>query len=145
MFTTLTKEAFPVIRYRTRDLTELLPGSARPGMRRIAKITGRNDDMIILRGVNLFPTQIEEIALEQHALSTHFIIELTRVGKLDSLTIKIEPREGISADQASWAANTPPAGHQDAHRVLSRCRACCLRDSVERSQGKLKRVYDLRE
>ena len=78
VFTSLTKEAFPVIRYRTRDLTRLLPGTARPGMRRIEKITGRNDDMIILRGVNLFPTQIEEIVLGIEQLTPHFILELTR-------------------------------------------------------------------
>lgn len=144
VFTTLTKEAFPVIRYRTRDLTKLLPGTSRPGMRRIAKITGRNDDMIILRGVNLFPTQIEEIAFEQHALSAHFIIELTRVGKLDSLTIKIEPREGIADDQASWAANA-------LQQVIKTRIGCSVNvelvacKTLERSQGKLKRVYDLRE
>lgn len=143
VFTTLTKEAFPVIRYRTRDLTELLPGTARPGMRRIAKITGRNDDMIILRGVNLFPTQIEEIALEQHALSTHFIIELTRTGKLDSLTVKIEPREDATDDEASWSANALQ------HTVKTRI-GCSIgvelvpAGSLPRSQGKLKRVYDLR-
>src|SRR5690606_15792195 len=144
VFTTLTKEAFPVIRYRTRDLTALLPGTARPGMRRIAKITGRNDDMIILRGVNLFPTQIEEIALEEHRLSTHFILELTRNGNLDSLTVKIEPREEVTAADA-----------QEALANLQRCIKTRIGVTVEvelvapgtlaRSQGKLKRLYDLRE
>lgn len=143
VFTTLTKEAFPVIRYRTRDLTELRPGTARPNMRRIAKITGRNDDMIILRGVNLFPTQIEEIALEQHALSTHFIIELTRVGKMDSLTVKIEPREGSSEDEASWAANALQQGIKT--RVGSSVGVELVEcGSLPRSQGKLQRLYDLR-
>ena len=143
VFTTLTKEAFPVIRYRTRDLTTLLPGTARPGMRRIAKITGRNDDMIILRGVNLFPTQIEEIALEQPDLSSHFVLELTRNGKMDALTVKIEPREGVEEADAAAAA-----------KALQQCiktRIGCSvgvevvpAESLERSQGKLKRLYDLR-
>src|SRR5882757_6201446 len=89
VFTSLTKRAFPILRYRTRDLTTLLPGTARPSMRRMAKITGRNDDMIILRGVNLFPTQIEEIVLGVPALSTHFILELSRPDRMDHLTVKI--------------------------------------------------------
>src|SRR5213079_235913 len=81
VFTSLTKEAMPVIRYRTRDLTRLLPGTARPGMRRMEKITGRTDDMIILRGVNLFPTQIEELIMGIPALSPHFQLHLTRDGR----------------------------------------------------------------
>lgn len=143
VFTTLTKQAFPVIRYRTRDLTQLLPGSARPAMRRIAKITGRNDDMIILRGVNLFPTQIEELALEQSALSSLFVLELTRQNKLDVLTVKIEPREESSARESA-----------DAAAALQKCIktrigvsvgiAVVPYGSLERSQGKFKRLYDLR-
>src|SRR5215831_13540055 len=92
VFTSLTKEAFPVIRYRTRDLTRLLPGTARPGMRRMEKVTGRSDDMIILRGVNLFPTQIEEILLATDWCGGHFILELTRDGRMDELTIHAEVR-----------------------------------------------------
>ena len=80
VFTSLTKEGFPIIRYRTRDLTRLLPGTARPGMRRMEKVTGRSDDMIILRGVNVFPTQIEEALLATDWCGGHFIIELTREG-----------------------------------------------------------------
>ena len=143
VFTTLTKEAFPVIRYRTRDLTTLLPGTARPGMRRIAKITGRNDDMIILRGVNLFPTQIEEIALEQPELSTHFVLELTRNGKMDALTVKIEPREGVEEADAVTAAKTL----QQCIKTRIGCSVgveVVPAESLERSQGKLKRLYDLR-
>ena len=83
VFTSLTKEAMPVVRYRTRDLTRLLPGTARP-MRRIEKITGRSDDMIILRGVNLFPTQIEELILRVPSLSPHFQCELARPGRMDT-------------------------------------------------------------
>lgn len=144
VFTTLTKEAFPVIRYRTRDLTELRPGTARPSMRRIAKITGRNDDMIILRGVNLFPTQIEEIVLEDPNLSTHFILELTRQGTLDSLTVKIEPREAVSEQDAAASARTLQ------HHVKSKIGVSVgveivPRGSLPRSQGKLQRLYDLRE
>jgi phenylacetate-CoA ligase len=143
VFTTLTKEAFPVIRYRTRDLTTLLPGTARPGMRRIAKITGRNDDMIILRGVNLFPTQIEEIALEDPRLSTHFVLELTRKGKMDALTVKIEPREGVSHDEAIAAAST--LQHHIKSRIGTSVKVELVPEgSLERSQGKLKRLYDLR-
>ena len=143
VFTTLTKEAFPVIRYRTRDLTALLPGTARPGMRRIEKITGRNDDMIILRGVNLFPTQIEEIALEQPELSTHFVLELTRNGKMDALTVKIEPREGVAEADALAAAKTL---QQCIKTRIGTSVAVELvpAESLERSQGKLKRLYDLR-
>src|SRR6202158_361196 len=87
VFTSLTKEAFPIIRYRTRDLTRLLPGTARPGMRRMEKVTGRSDDMIILRGVNVFPTQIEEVLLGTDWCGGHFVIELTREGGMDEKTV----------------------------------------------------------
>src|SRR5579883_1054649 len=90
VFTSLTKEAFPIIRYRTRDLTRLLPGTARPGMRRMEKVTGRSDDMIILRGVNVFPTQIEEILLAADWCGGHFVIELTREGRMDEMTVLAE-------------------------------------------------------
>ena len=95
VFTSLTKEAFPIIRYRTRDLTRLLPGTARPGMRRMEKVTGRSDDMIILRGVNVFPTQIEEILLAVEACSGHYQIELTRDGRMDEMTVHAEIREEV--------------------------------------------------
>ncbi|NUR86726.1 MAG: AMP-binding protein, partial [Nonomuraea sp.] len=94
VFTSLTKEAMPVIRYRTRDLTRLLPGTARPAFRRMEKVTGRTDDMIILRGVNVFPTQIEELVLRVPALSPHFQLRLTRPGRLDVLTVRVEARPG---------------------------------------------------
>src|SRR5579875_1584534 len=102
VFTSLTKQAMPVIRYRTRDLTRLLPGTARP-MRRMEKITGRSDDMIILRGVNLFPTQIEELILRVPALSPHFQCVLTRPNRLDALTVRVERRVDASADDAASA------------------------------------------
>src|SRR5271163_1672831 len=92
VFTSLTKEGFPVIRYRTRDLTRLLPGTARPGMRRMEKVTGRSDDMIILRGVNVFPTQIEEALLATEWCGGHFIIELTREGRMDQMAVLAEAR-----------------------------------------------------
>ena len=105
VFTSLTKEAMPIIRYRTRDLTRLLPGTAR-SMRRIQKITGRDDDMIILRGVNLFPTQIEELILTEQALAPQFQCVIDRKGRMDTLTVKVEPRPDASADarQAATAS-----------------------------------------
>ncbi len=103
VFTSLTKEAFPVIRYRTRDLTRLLPGSART-MRRFDKITGRSDDMIIIRGINVFPSQIEELILKQTELVPNYQLELTRNGNLDSMIVNIELRQGIDANTAAQSA-----------------------------------------
>src|SRR5947208_1235622 len=97
VFTSLTKEAMPMIRYRTRDLTRLLPGTART-MRRIEKVTGRSDDMLILRGVNVFPTQIEELILRTEGLSPHFQLVLARPGRLDELTVRVEARPDAAAD-----------------------------------------------
>ncbi|WP_375339568.1 phenylacetate--CoA ligase PaaK [Microbacterium rhizophilus] len=144
VFTTLTKEAFPVIRYRTRDLTRLMPGSAYPAMRRIEKITGRNDDMIILRGVNLFPTQIEEIALEIEHLTPHFILELTKRGRMDELTVKIECTPGVSRETSESAALILQL------RVKERIGTTVDVEivptgSLPRSEGKYKRLYDLRD
>lgn len=143
VFTSLTKEAFPVIRYRTRDLTRLLPGTARPAMRRIEKITGRNDDMIILRGVNLFPTQIEEIVLGIEHLTPHFILELTRNGRMDALTVRIERHPDLSREVCEAASV-----------VLAKKIKVLIGSTVEvrleepgalpRSEGKYQRVYDLR-
>src|SRR2546430_3328619 len=97
VLTSLTKEALPVIRYRTRDLTALLPPTAR-SMRRMARITGRSDDMLIIRGVNVFPSQIEELLLKLAGLAPHYQLELTREGHLDQLAVKVECLESISAD-----------------------------------------------
>ena len=143
VFTSLGKEAFPVIRYRTRDLSTLLPGTARPSMRRIAKITGRNDDMIILRGVNLFPTQIEELVLGIEQLSTHFILELSRPDRMDHLTVKIEPRDNVSASEAGAAAATL-VERVKVHIGSSIEVAIVAPGTLPRSEGKLKRLYDLR-
>ena len=143
VFTSLTKSAFPVLRYRTRDLTRLLPGTAQPTMRRIEKITGRNDDMIILRGVNLFPTQIEEIALEIEHLTPHFVLELVKRGKLDGLVVKIECTPGVKPVVSTAAAEILKL------RVKERIGTTVDVEivptgSLPRSEGKYKRVYDLR-
>ena len=143
VFTSLTKEAFPVIRYRTRDLTRLLPGTARPGMRRMEKITGRNDDMIILRGVNLFPTQIEEIVLGIEHLSPHFVLELTRPSRMDELTVRIERHE--HSDDATSAAARALLIDLIKDRIGSSVNVLIVDPgTLERSTGKHKRVYDLR-
>jgi len=142
VFTSLTKEAMPVIRYRTRDLTRLLPGTARP-MRRMEKITGRTDDMIILRGVNLFPTQIEEMILAEPALSPHFQCVLSRPDRLDQMAVIVEQRVGV--DSASAAS----AGAALADKVKNRIGVSVSVDvvapgAVERSAGKMRRVVDNR-
>ncbi|MBO9521494.1 MAG: phenylacetate--CoA ligase [Nocardioidaceae bacterium] len=142
VFTSLTKQAMPVIRYRTRDLTRLLPGTART-MRRIEKITGRTDDMMILRGVNLFPTQIEELVLQLPALSPHFQCVLSRSGNLDELTVLVEHREGTAADTAA------EAGAQLKRLVKNKIGVSVgvevvPPDTVERSMGKMRRIVDNR-
>lgn len=143
VFTSLTKEALPIIRYRTKDLSRLLPGTARPGMRRMARITGRSDDMIILRGVNMFPSQIEEIALRIPVLSPHFQLELTRAGRMDQMTIHIEPRENTTAQE--WAAGALALKSQIKIHIGSTCVVDVVAPgSLERSNGKLKRIYDNR-
>jgi phenylacetate-CoA ligase len=143
VFTSLTKEAMPVIRYRTHDLTRLLPGTGRPNMRRIGRITGRSDDMIILRGVNLFPTQIEEIALRIPGLSPHFQLEITRPNRMDELTVKIERRDDCNADDAAAAAKN--LQQQIKIHIGSSCRIEVAEPgSLARSSGKLRRIYDLR-
>jgi phenylacetate-CoA ligase len=144
VFTSLTKEAFPIIRYRTRDLTRLLPGSARPGMRRMEKVTGRSDDMIILRGVNLFPTQIEEVLLATDWCGGHFIMELTRDGRMDELTILAEARpERWDASGLIEHADRVSVHIKNTIGVTARVKAVAP-DTLERSLGKAKRVYDRR-
>src|SRR5215204_995726 len=103
VFTTLTKEGMPVVRYRTRDLTRLLPGTAR-SMRRMEKVTGRSDDMLIIRGVNVFPTQVEELLLRCDPLSAHYQIVLTREGRLDEMEIVVEARAEHASEKARAAA-----------------------------------------
>jgi len=138
VFTSLSKEAMPVIRYRTRDLTRLLPGSATT-MRRMAKITGRSDDMLIVRGVNLFPSQVEEQILRDPALTGHYVIELSRTGALDDLLIRVEARaETAHKAQAGSAA-----------KLIERLKGMCglsaevqiaAPGAIERSMGKARLV-----
>jgi phenylacetate-CoA ligase len=143
VFTSLTKEAFPIIRYRTRDLTRLLPGTAR-SMRRMEKITGRSDDMIILRGVNVFPTQIEEQLMRISALSPHFQIELTREQRMDALTVHTELAEGVTAQEVKQnSAQELTKFIKDVVGVSVKV-AVGEPGSVPRSQGKAVRLVDNR-
>jgi phenylacetate-CoA ligase len=143
LFTGLTKEALPIIRYRTRDLTRLLPGTARPGMRRMQKVTGRSDDMIILRGVNVFPTQIEEIVLRTPGLAPHFQLELSTQGRLDALTVRVESRPDTPAERRDAAAAELVQAVKDTIGVSVACDVVDP-DVLERSVGKLQRLKDLR-
>jgi phenylacetate-CoA ligase len=143
LFTSLTKEALPIIRYRTRDLTRLLPGSARPGMRRMQKITGRSDDMIILRGVNLFPTQIEEIVLRTPGLSPHFQLVLTAAARMDALTVRVESRPDTPLDRRAPAAAEVVRAVKETVGVSVACEVV-EPETLERSVGKLQRLKDLR-
>ncbi|MDH7798994.1 MULTISPECIES: phenylacetate--CoA ligase PaaK [unclassified Beijerinckia] len=143
VFTSLTKEALPIIRYRTRDLTRLLPGTAR-AMRRIEKITGRSDDMMILRGVNVFPTQIEEQILKCTGLAPHFQIELARVGRMDDMIIHVEAMPDATASDARAHAAKELAHHIKSVVGISTKVNVGDPDSVERSAGKARRVVDNR-
>ncbi|MGV9693175.1 phenylacetate--CoA ligase PaaK [Streptomyces sp. NPDC003444] len=143
VFTSLTKEAMPVVRYRTRDLTRLLPGTARV-FRRMEKVTGRSDDMIILRGVNLFPTQIEEIVLRTPAVAPHFQLRLTREGRLDALTVRAEARPDATAGERAEAARAIAAAVKDGIGVSVGVEVVDP-ETLERSVGKIRRIVDLRE
>lgn len=143
VFTSLTKEGFPIIRYRTRDLTRLLPGTAR-SMRRMEKITGRTDDMIILRGVNVFPTQIEEQIMTVKGLSPHFQIELTRAGRMDSMVVHVELTEGNNQDDAACAACAELQKKIKRNVGVSTRVTLAEIGGVARSQGKAVRVIDNR-
>jgi phenylacetate-CoA ligase len=132
----------PIVRYRTRDLTRLLPGTART-MRRMEKVTGRSDDMIIVRGVNLFPTQVEELILAIPALSPHFQLQLTRPGRLDVMTVHVERRPDASAADAARARAQLPAMIKNTIGVSA---AAVVHDpgTIERSAGKMRRIVDER-
>jgi len=142
VFTSLTKEAMPVIRYRTRDLTRLMKGSAST-MRRMAKITGRSDDMLIVRGVNLFPSQVEEQILRDEALTGHYVIELTRTGALDDLLVRVEAR-GVLDDAAAGRSRDDLAHRLKGMCGLSAAIEIAAPGGVERSMGKARRVIDKR-
>ncbi|KAF1033732.1 MAG: Phenylacetate-coenzyme A ligase [Burkholderia lata] len=145
VFTSLTKEALPIVRYRTRDLTRLLPGTART-MRRMEKITGRSDDMMIVRGVNVFPTQIEEQLLKQRALAPHYQIVLTKEGPLDVMTLNVEPCPETAPDTAAIHA----AKQALAYDIKSLIGVTAVINvlpvnGIERSVGKARRVVDKRK
>lgn len=143
VFTTITKEGLPLIRYRTRDLTRLLPGTAR-SLRRMEKITGRSDDMIILRGVNIFPTQVEEQVLTLPSLAPYFQINLTREGRLDAMEVMVEA--AAKAASKEDRAASAKALTQKIKDVIGVSASVTVGEpgSVERSQGKARRVIDSR-
>jgi phenylacetate-CoA ligase len=143
VFTSLTKEALPVIRYRTRDLTRLLPGTAR-SMRRMEKVTGRTDDMIILRGVNLFPTQIEELILRIPGLSPHYQCVLTRPNRMDEMTVRVEARDPQTGTEERTRLASELAGHVK-HTIGVTVAVDVVEPNVlGRSSGKLNRILDER-
>ncbi|MFF5342237.1 phenylacetate--CoA ligase PaaK [Streptomyces althioticus] len=143
VFTSLTKEAMPIVRYRTRDLTRLLPGTARV-FRRMEKVTGRSDDMVILRGVNLFPTQIEEIVLRTPGVAPHFQLRLTTSGRMDALTVRAEARADADAATREAAARSIVQAVKDGIGVSVEAEIVDP-ESLERSVGKIRRIVDLRE
>jgi phenylacetate-CoA ligase len=144
VFTSLTKQALPVIRYRTRDLTRLLPGSARPGFRRMEKVTGRSDDMLILRGVNVFPTQIEEVLLARPWCGGHFQLVLSREGRMDEMAVHAECRAG------HWDGAGLPEEARAVVEFIKNTVGVTTRvvieppGTLERSMGKVRRVIDKR-
>ncbi|MBF6990870.1 MULTISPECIES: phenylacetate--CoA ligase PaaK [Cupriavidus] len=143
VFTSLTKEAMPVVRYRTRDLTRLLPGTARPAFRRMEKVTGRTDDMMIVRGVNVFPSQIEELILKQAELAPHYQCVLGKDGHMDTLTVRVECAHG------SELARAQSARERLAHEIKSYIGVTATIEvlpegGIERSVGKAKRIVDQR-
>ena len=145
VFTSLTKEALPIIRYRTRDLTRLLPGTART-MRRMEKITGRSDDMMIVRGVNVFPTQIEELILKRPELAPHYQCVLRREGVLDGLLLLVETRAGVAPESPEAQAAALLLQHEiKAYIGSSASIELKAAGGVERSAGKARRVVDLRK
>ena len=146
VLTALTKEGMPVIRYRTRDLTRLLPGAGR-AMRRIARIKGRSDDMLIIRGVNVFPSQIEAALIQEERLAPHYVLELRRDGPLDKLDILVESRAEfagrLSIDEQAALARKAQHLIKSFVGVTATVRVVEA-GSIERSQGKAKRVIDRR-
>jgi phenylacetate-CoA ligase len=145
VFTSLTKEALPIIRYHTRDLTRLLPGTART-MRRMEKITGRSDDMMIMRGVNVFPSQIEELILQRQNLAPHYVCELTKDGPLDCLTVRVELKPGEHVDGAAAVGAASALSHAIKSYIGVTAEVKVEPPgAIERSLGKAKRVVDRRK
>jgi len=142
VFTSLTKEAMPVIRYRTRDLTRLLPGAI-TAMRRMARIVGRSDDMLIVRGVNVFPSQIEELILRCAGLAPHYEIEITRPDRLDEIRILVEARRDLAGAAQPAEAGRLAAALKD-HIGISADIRVVAAGSLRRSSGKASHVRDLR-
>lgn len=143
VFTSLTKEAMPVVRYRTRDLTRLLPGTAR-SMRRMGKIVGRSDDMMIIRGVNVFPTQIEELILKDERLAPHYVLELNRDGHMDILTVRAEARPDCCDDQIrSLCARTLQHDIKSFIGISTKVEVL-MPETIGRSEGKATRLIDKR-
>jgi phenylacetate-CoA ligase len=147
VLTTLTKIGMPVVRYRTRDLTRLLPGTARPAMRRIARVMGRSDDMLIIRGVNVFPTQIEAVLGKQPELAPHYLLEVTRPGRLDELEVVAELRPEIANSLGAKAQEGLERRTEQAIKsyigVTTTVRVVPPA-TIERSPGKANRVADRR-
>jgi phenylacetate-CoA ligase len=144
VFTSLTKEALPIVRYRTRDLTRLLPGTART-MRRMQKITGRSDDMMIIRGVNVFPSQIEELILQRPLLAPHYVCEIDKDGPLDRLTVRVELKAGEHTDGSAAAGASAALEHAIKSLIGVSCRVKVEpANTIERSVGKARRVIDRR-
>jgi len=144
VLTSLTKEALPVIRYRTRDRTRLLPPTAR-GMRRLDRINGRTDDMLIIRGVNVFPSQLEELILQERAFTPVYLLEVTREGHLDALTVHVEWRPGGAADARAREAAAKRLVHHVKSSVGISVRVAIAEPmTLDRSAGKARRVLDRR-
>jgi len=144
VFTSLTKEALPIVRYRTRDLTRLLPGTART-MRRMQKITGRSDDMMIIRGVNVFPSQIEEMILQRPLLAPHYVCEIDKEGPLDTLTVRVELKAHEHTDGSAAAGARAALEHAIKSLIGVSCRVKVEpAGAIERSIGKARRVIDRR-
>jgi phenylacetate-CoA ligase len=143
VLTSLTKEAMPVVRYRTRDLTRLLPGTAYPAFRRMQKVTGRTDDMMIVRGVNVFPTQVEEQILTVPGLTPHYVCVLTRPGPLDELTVRVEAHDSVAADEREELGRRLAARVRESAGVTVHVEVLAPQ-ALERSLGKAKRISDQR-
>jgi phenylacetate-CoA ligase len=143
VFTSLTKQAMPVVRYRTRDLTRLLPGTARPAFRRMARVTGRTDDLMIVRGVNVFPTQVEEQALGVAGLSPHFVCVLRRPDRLDELVVRVEARDDVPTSGYAALSEALARRVKDSVGVTAAVEVLAP-GTLERSVGKINRIVDER-